>query len=389
MAVEVREVLTRRDLRRFVRFPLSLYRDHPCWVPPLLRDEVTTLRRDKNPAFAFCTARYWLAWRDGAPVGRVAAIRNQRYIETWQRKDLHFGWLDFVDDAEVSAALLATVETWGRELGLTAAMGPLGFTDLDREGMLVEGFDELGTFATLYNHPYYPGHLEALGYTKATDWVEYEIRLPDVYPERLARLAARAEARFGLRRLRVRRARDLRPYAREAFGILNETYRDFHAFVPLTPAQIDFYVDQFLPFVDPALVPVIVDRGDRVAAFMVAMPSLSRALQRSRGRLFPLGFLHLLRALRHSRRLDFYVGAVRPDLQAHGVHVVMMDELTRLCRERGIVAAETNVELETNAAVQAVWKTYDARQHKRRRCFRKPLATAEGSAAGGQGLTST
>ena len=357
-----------------MKFPRSLYRGHPQWVPPLLQDELATLSAKRNPAFEFCETRTWLAFRDGRIAGRIAGIRNDRYIQTWDRRELQFGWFDFVDDPEVADALLGTVEDWGRAQGMDSLLGPMGFTDFDRQGMLVDGFDELGTFATIYNHPYYPRHVERRGYTKRADWVEYELRWPEEYPHRLAKLAERAGERFGLRVVSVATSKGLLRYTREAFHIINETYGDFHAFVPLTDRQIEFYVDQFLGFVRPEYIPIVVDADDRVAAFVIALPSLSRALQKGGGSLFPLGWLHLLRAMRgRNPRLDLYLGAVRPDLQARGVHVMLMHELNRLCWERGILTAETNLELETNHSVQSVWKTYETRSHKRRRSYGKML----------------
>lgn len=373
MSVSVREVRSPRDLRAFVRFPFRLYRDCPYWVPPLLRDEYGTLRPDKNPAFENCTARYWLATRHGRPVGRIAGILNHAYIAKWNSARARFGWVDFTDDREVSEALFRTVESWAKSQGMASIHGPLGFTDMDREGMLIEGFGELSTMATNYNYPYYPEHIEALGYVKDTDWLEFEVKVPDTIPEKALRIAELTMQRRGLHVLDAKRSKDFLPYARELFGVINQAYENLYGFVPLTEKQIDMYVKQYIPNVVPDYLKLILDRDDRVAAFVIGMPSLSRALQKSRGRLFPLGFLHLLRALHRPRTIDLYLGAVRPDLQGKGADALLITELNKSCIKNGIVSAESNLELEDNALVQAHWKHFERRQHKRRRCYVKQI----------------
>lgn len=373
MPVSIREVRSSRELRSFVKFPYRLYRDCPFWVPPLLRDEYATLRRDKNPAFENCTARYWLAYRDGELVGRIAGIINHAYVAKWKEGRARFGWLDFADDRDVSAALLRAVEDWARSEGMTSVHGPLGFTDMDREGMLVEGFSELATMATNYNYPYYPAHTEALGYVKDTDWLEFEVKVPDAIPEKVLRIADMMMQRRGLHVLDAKRSKDFLPYAREIFGIINLAYENLYGFVPLTEKQIDMYVRQYIPNVVPDYLKLILDKNDKVAAFVIGMPSLSRALQKSKGRLFPFGFLHMLRALRRPRTLDLYLGAVRPDLQGKGADALLITELNKSCIANGIVSAESNLELEDNVLVQAHWKHFERRQHKRRRCYIKQI----------------
>lgn len=373
MAVQLREVTTRRELRRFIRFPFSLYHDNPYWVPPLLLDERNTLRRDKNAAFRYCEAAYWLAYKEGRVVGRIAAIKNNRFIERWGKAYARFGWIDFIDDREVSAALLGRVEEWARERSLIGVHGPMGFTDLDKEGMLVEGFSELGTLPMIYNHPYYPEHLEALGYRKDVDWLEYEIRAPEEIPEKVLRLQQLVLKRSHLRLVEAKKAKELRPYAREVFDVINEAYANLYGVVELSTEQIDAYINQYFGFIRPDYTKVIVDADNRVAAFAITMPSLSRALQRARGRLLPTGFLHILRALRKPTQLDFYLVAVRPKYQNLGVNSILMAEITRAGLRNGIRTAETSGELENNRAVQDLWKHYDKRQHKRRRAYLKLL----------------
>jgi GNAT superfamily N-acetyltransferase len=373
MGIEIREVSGAADLKRFVRFPFQLYRGNTCWVPALEFDEMNTLRRDKNPAFEHCEARYWLAYRDGAPVGRIAGIVNRRYIEKWNNRYARFGWIDFVDDEDVCRALVRTVEEWARGLGLTAVHGPLGFTDLDREGLLVEGFQELGTLATIYNHPYYPKHLEACGYRKDTDWVEFEMKTPAAVPEKALRVAEIARRRNKLRLLELEKPKDILKYAKGVFDVLDAAYAGLYGVVPLTDRQVDAYIKQYFGFVNPEYIKIVVDERDQVAGFLIALPSLSRALQKCGGRLLPFGFFHLYRAIKHNRSLDLYIAAVRPDLQGKGVNAIFMAEITKTAIKNGITITETNPELETNLKVQSHWDYFDGRQHKRRRCYLKAL----------------
>jgi len=373
MAVELREVTNRRGLRAFVQFPLGLYRGHPFYVPTLFEDDVNTLDWNRNPAFAFCQARYWLAYRDGEAVGRIAAIHNPRHAEKWGEPYLRFGWIDFVDDPEASAALLGAVEDWARRKDLKAVHGPLGFTDLDREGMLIEGFDELGTLATAYSYPYYPEHMARLGYEKDVDWVEYEIKVPAEANPKIARIAKMVLRRYDLHPLQVKRRSELLAYAPEALEMVNEAYAHLYGSTRLTEGQIASYVKQYFGFLDPAFTPAVLDGKGKIVAFGVTMPSLSRALQKCGGRLIPVGFAHMLRAMKRNDRGDLYLVAVRKDYQRKGVPAVLMEMLRPVFVERGIRTLESNPELETNIDVQGQWKYFDARQHKRRRCFIKAV----------------
>ena len=373
MPIVVREVQSARDLKRFIGFPFKLYKDNPYWVPPLWQDELNTLRRDKNPAFEHCEASYALAYDGATIVGRIAVLINRKYIEKWKNKYARFGWIDFVDNREVSKALLDYAEGWARERGMEGLQGPLGFTDLDREGMLIEGFEELGTLPMIYNHPYYPDHLEALGYAKDVDWLEFEIQAPKEINEKVLRVQDLVLKRSGLRLVDAKKPRDLKPYAHQVFEVINEAYAGLYGVVELTDAQIDAYIDQYFGFIQTDYTKVIVDKDDRMVAFGIAMPSLSRASQKARGRLLPFGFLHLLHALRHPTQIDMYLVAVRPRYQGLGVNAILMTEITRAGIRNGITSAETSGELEDNKAVQDLWKYYDKRQHKRRRCYLKML----------------
>jgi GNAT superfamily N-acetyltransferase len=373
MDILIKEVTTPKELKSFIHFPFEVYRGNPNWVPSLLFDELNTLRKDKNPAFEHCEARYWLAYRDGKIVGRIAAILNKRHIEKWGQRYMRFGWIDFIDDPIVSETLLKTVETWAKETGMTAVHGPLGFTDLDREGMLVEGFNELGTLATIYNHPYYPKHLEKLGYAKDTDWMEFELTVTPEPNETIARIADIALRRNKLHILELRNKKELLKFAKELFQLLDDEYKHLYGTVPLTEKQVEAYIDQYFGFVTPDFVPMIMDQNNRMVAFGVVMPSLSLALQKSKGNLFPFGFIYLLRALRKNNRADAYLVAVRSEYQGKGVNAILMNKMHNVFVKLGITKVESNPELETNQNVQGQWKHYEARQHKRRRVFIKHL----------------
>ncbi len=373
MTTTIEQVQSKRDLKRFVEFPYPLYRNNPYWVPPLRFDEMNTLRKDKNPAFDFCEAEYWLAFNGKTVVGRIAGIINRTFVEQWGHKYARFGWIDFIDSADVAAALLGVVERWAQGKGMLAVHGPLGFTDMDREGILVEGFEEPGTLATIYNYPYYPKHIERYGYRKDVDWVEYQLTTPESVPEKVERIAKIALERYNLRILKAAKVKELLPYAHQIFDVLNASYRNLYGFVPLTLKQIDVYVKQYFGFIKPEFVPVVLDSNNTVVAFGITMPSLTAALQKAKGGLFPFGFLHLLRAMNHNEGADLYLTGVRPDYQDKGVNAILMHEINVLFAKRHIRRVESNPELETNTKVQAQWRFYQSRQHKRRRCYIKHL----------------
>jgi len=373
MQIQIKEVHSRHELKQFVLFQYSLYRDNIYWVPPLLNDELKSLRADTNPAFEFCEAAYWLALRNGKIVGRTAGIINKKYNERWKTNTARFGWFDSIDDSEVFSALIGTVEQWAKNKGMECIHGPLGFTDMDGEGTLIEGFDEVSTFGSIYNYPYYSSHIERAGYSKDTDWVEYRATMHEEIPETVRRIAEIALTRNRLSVLNVKKAKELLPYAKEIFHVLNDAYKDLYGFVELSDKQINLYVKQYFGFILPEYVPVVLDSQNRVAAFGIAMPSLSKALQKCKGRLLPFGFIHLLRALKHPTCIDLYLTAVRPDMQNKGVNAILIYEMNKIFIKNKIKSVETNRELEGNVKVQAQWKFYDRRQHKRRRCYKKEL----------------
>ena len=373
MDVQIKEITSPKELKAFIKFPNRLYRDNPNYVPSLASDDMNTLRRDKNPAFETCEARFWLALRGREVVGRVAAILNHPHIEKWGQRYMRFGWLDFIDDPQVSAALLQAVEAWAKAAGMTAVHGPLGFTDMDREGMLVQGFDELATMITFYNYPYYPVHMENLGYTKDIDWVEYEISMPSEPDEKIARMAAIVMKRNKFRLLEVRNKQELMSHAKELFRLLEDEYKKLYGTVPLTPRQVDSYINQYFGLIRPEFVPMVYNEKNEMVAFGIALPSLARALQRSHGQLFPLGFIYLLNALRKNDRADLYLVAVKSEYQGSGANAILMNSMYEVFRKLGVKKIETNPELETNQLVQGQWKYFETRQHKRRRVYIKHI----------------
>lgn len=373
MGVTIREVQSAGDLKKFIKFPFALYSNNKYWVPPLLMDESKNLRKEKNPAFEFCEAKFWLAYKNEKLSGRIAGIINSRYNEKVGKKTARFSYFDFIDDEEVSCKLLQTVEEWAQQKGIESIHGPLGFTDMDPEGMLIEGFEELGTIATIYNHPYYQSHIEKCGYVKEIDWVEFELYPTKDIPEKIERIAETVLKRYKLRVLKVKKAKELLPYAHQIFHVLNSAYENIHGFVSLTEKQIDLYVKQYFGFIKPDFVPVIVNEENQVVAFGISMPSLSMAFQKIRGRLLPFGFIHVLRAMKNNNRADLYLTGVRPDYQDKGVNAILICEANKTYRKHNITVVESNPELESNAKVQAQWRLYGRRQHKRRRCYIKQL----------------
>jgi hypothetical protein len=377
MTIKIHEVLTRKDLEIFIRFPLELYKGNPYYVPPLIVDERNTLCHDKNPAFEYCQARYWIAYKSGKVVGRIAAIINQHHREKWGEKFMRFGWIDFIDDREVSKALLECVEIWAKEKDQQAIHGPLGFTNMDHAGMLIEGFSELSTMATTYSYPYYYQHLEALGYEKHTDWVEYVINVTPEPNETIHRIAELSKKRYKLHLLTVKRKKEILPYARQVFDLYNDEYRNLYSAVPLTELQIQHAIHQYFTLISPKFVPIVLDEQNEMVAFGIIMPSLSQALKKASGRLFPLGFLYLLQALRKNDRADLYLVAVKGEYRGKGVNAILMDYVHKLFIDMGIRFIETNPELEWNTDVQGQWKYYQKRQHKKRRAYIKYLSPAK------------
>ena len=374
MDVCIKEVHNKKALKAFVDFPHRLYAGNAYWVPSLRSDEMNTLDREKNPAFAYCETRCWLAYEGRQAAGRIAGIINHRHKEKWGQPYMRFGWFDVANDPTVTLALLEKVESWARDEGLTAVHGPMGFTNLDHAGMLVEGFEELATQAAGYNYAYYSDHMAQAGYVKDVDYLEYEIPMPDAVDPKIAKLAELVLKRKNLRLLEVKDKKELLPYAHELFNMLGAEYKHLYGVVPLSEKQVDAYINQYFGFISPEFVPVIVDAGGRMVAFGVTIPSLSKALQRSKGRLFPFGAIYLMRALKKNDRADLLLVAVAKEYQGKGVNAILINRMFEVFRDFGIMKVESNPELESNIAVQAQWKHFKRRQHKRRRIFIKHLA---------------
>ncbi len=370
--IRIIKVENQRQLNTFIKFPFTLYRDNPYWVPPLISDEKFTLSKVKNPAFEYCEAEMWLAYKDGKTVGRIMGIINHSYINKWGKSYARFGWVDFIDDYDVSKALFDTVENWAKEKGLEGIHGPLGFCDLDKEGMLIEGFDEMGTFITIYNHPYYMKHVEAYGYTKDAEWIEIDITLPESEKAtKLTVLAQKAKEKYGLSVAPLKKSKDVIPYVPEIFELLNRGYEHLYGVVPITDKQVQAYVKQFFSFLNTDYISIVKSADGKIAGFGIILPSLSEAVKKSKGRLLPTGFIRMLRSIRKNDTLDLYLVAIRPELRAKGVPYVMLDELTRNAIKNGVVRAIASPELETNHAVHSMWRNYETRIHRRRRCYIK------------------
>lgn len=376
MSVTIRPVaLNHRDLKRFVSFGIDLYKGNDCYVPPILSEEIETYLPDKNPAFDFCEAQLFMAERDGRPVGTIAALINHRLNEKTGKREARFSNIEFVDDTEVSSALLAAAEEWARAKGMTEMIGPMGFTDMDHEGMLVDGFDELGTMATLYNPPYYPEHLTALGYQRDVDWVEYRMTVPDAVPDKYMRIADIVRRKYNLRCLHFTNRKKLaKQYGHALFDLINRAYAGLYGYSPLTDKQIDYYISKYLGSLRLDCVSVIVDGDDKLVGVGISMPSLSRALQKSRGRMLPFGWIHLLKAINGSNdTVDLMLVAIEPEYQNKGVNAMLFADLIPAYIRNGYKFAESNLELEGNTAVQLQWQYFDRRLHRRRRAYRKQL----------------
>lgn len=377
MAVEIKVIpKDRKSLRKFVQFGMDLYKGNDCYVPPLVSDDVATLSPEKNPAFDFCEAEYFMAFRDGKPVGRIAAIIHRISNEEHGKKEMRFGFVDFIDDEEVSRALFDAAAGWGKSKGMESMIGPLGFSDMDYEGMLVEGFDELSTMATIYNYPYYPRHMERMGFEKKADWVEFSMKVPDAIPDKHVRIAEIVKQKYGLKVVKYNdRKKVVAEIGRPLFELINESYKELFEFTQLTNRQIDHYVDIYIRLLRLDLLTVIKDAADNLVGVGVALPSLSRALQKSRGKMLPFGWWHMMRAMYFNvtDTVDLLLVAVKPEYQSKGVNALLFTDLIPYFQKYKFKYAESNPELELNQKVQAQWQYFETRQHKRRRAYGKRI----------------
>ena len=379
-SVEIKKVEGKKALKTFIDFHYDLYKGSEYDVPNLFQDELNTLSPDKNAAFEFCEAEYYIAYKDGKPAGRIAAIINNKANERWGRKAVRFGWIDFIDDREVAAALLGAVEDYGRAHGMTEIVGPLGFTDMDPEGMLTFGFDQLGTMPTIYNYPYYPEHMEGMdGYVKDNDYVEYKLFVPEKVPEKYAKIAAMIEKRYDLHVKKITK-RDIykNGYGKKIFDLINMTFKDLYGYSELTDRQIEQYINMYFSFVDLSLITLVEDHscGNKLVGIGITIPSLSHALQKCRrGRLLPFGWWHVFRAVKFHKTdiVDLLLLGVLPEYRAKGVNAMMFADLIPRYYEYGFKWGESQVEMETNEGVQSQWEYLETEHHKRRRCYKKEL----------------
>ena len=376
MNITIKPVTSKKDIKQFICFNYDLYKDSPYAVPELYTDVRDTLDPTKNAAFEFCEAQPFIALKEGKVVGRIVAIINHKANAAWEKKVVRFGWVDFIDDAEVADALFATVEQWGKERGMTEVQGPLGFTDFDPEGMLVEGFDRIGTMATIYNYPYYPKHMERMGYEKDADWVEYLLTAPTELPEKHARITRIVKEKFGLRVVKYTSHKKLAQERGVAiFEMLNEAYAHLYGYSALSEKQIQQYIKAYLPLLDLRLVPLILDKDDSLVGFAVLLPSLAKAFQKARGRMLPFGWWHLLKALKwnDTQTSEMLLIAVKPEYQGKGAVALLFADIIPIHHELGFRYSESNPELEVNTKIQSQWDYFERENHKRRRAYSKKL----------------
>ena len=377
MAIEIREIPpVKKELLKFVHYPIdNLYKNNKYYVPALVLDEVGTLTPEQNPAFDFCESVYYMAYKDGKPVGRIAGIINNAVNEKMGEKDLRFGFVDFIDDKEVSSKLFDAVEKWGKARGMKRMVGDLGFTDMDPEGLLVEGYDQVGTMATIYNYPYYVDHIEALGFKKDNDWVEFKIYVPNAIPEKHQRISDIISRKYELQTIKYTSAKKIvRDYGQAIFNLVNEAYMDLYGYSPLTPKQIDHYIKMYVPILRLENVSLIIDKNRELVGVGIALPSMSKALINGRGRMFPTGWLQYLKALKgRNNVVDLMLVAIKPEYQSKGVNALLFTDLIPYFIKNGYEYAESNPELEENQKVQSQWQYFRTEQHKRRRAYIKDI----------------
>lgn len=366
---------TKSELKRFVQFGISLYKGNGCYVPPLVSDEIETLMPDKNPAFDYCRAQAFMAYRDGKPVGRIVAIINDLVNKRTGVNEGRFGFVDFIDDPEVVDALFGAAEQWVKDNGMDEMVGPMGFTDMDHEGMLVEGFDEMGTMATIYNYAYYPEQMERMGYVKDVDWVEYRVTVPKEVPEKFVRISEIVKKKYGLRSIKFTSRRKIKEqYGQALFELINEAYDKLYGYSPLNQRQIDYYIGKYLNIIRLDCLSVIVDSNDQLVALGLSMPSMSEALRKSGGRMLPFGWYHLLHGIYGKNDVvDLLLIAVKKEYLSRGVNALVFADLIPIFNKEGFKEAESNIELEGNDSVRQQWDYFPHRQHRRRRAYRKKL----------------
>lgn len=373
--VIIKEINTKEDYRAFVMFPFALYKNNPNWVPPIIQEEMDTIDPNINPVYQNASARFFLAYKGDTIVGRIAAMVNWIEVKELKKSKVRFGWFDAIDDQNVTKLLIDRVIAFGNEHQLSFIEGPVGFSNLDKAGLLIEGFEEKNTMITLYNEPYYERHFEALGFTIQAKWVEYEIKISDfeTSPEKVKRFSSVIMERYQLKLLDFKKRGDILPYVDQMFTLLGETYNNLQTFVPIQEYQVQHYKDKYLKFINPDFIKCIVDQNERLIAFAITMPSFASALQKINGKINFFNSFHLLKAMWFNNKASFYLIGVHPDFQNKGITAIIFNEMQKLFNRRKITIVETNPELEENAAIQKLWKNYENRQHKKRATFTKKL----------------
>lgn len=373
MSIRIKKVQSKHDLEAFIKFPMDLYKDNKNYVPPFINEEKETLDVSKNPVFKDAEAHYFIAEKDNKVVGRVAAIINWQEVNKQHKKKMRFGWFDMIDDIEVTKALLDKVEAIGKENNLEFIEGPVGFSNLEKAGMLTKGFDKLATMVGLYNDPYYPEHLEKLGFEKANEWVEFELDAPNELPEKVIKFNKIVRERYKLRELKFTKTSEIIPYVEDMFDLLDKTYSELDTYVPIADYQIEYYKKKYIPFINPDYVNCIVDENNKMVSFAITMPSYSKAMQKAKGKLLPFGWWHLLRASKKNDSAQFYLIGIDPKYQGKGVTALIFNAMFDTFKRNGIKFLETNPELEDNENIQVLWKSYDPVNHKRRKTFKKSI----------------
>lgn len=374
-SIQIIEVISHRDLVRFVKFPFTLYGNNPYWVPPLLSEELANFDPQKNPVYEHASSRLFLALKNDKVVGRIAALINDYEVQKMGIQKMRFGWFDVIDDAEVTKLLLDKVQEIGRENNLTFVEGPVGYSNMDKVGVLTMGFEEKGDMVSWYNAPYYAKHLEELGYEKANEWHEhyFDIDLKNERTHQYARMADMVKRRYKLKVVTFSKPKEVLPYVDKIFDLFDKTYSSLVSYVPLSSKQIQYFKDKYIQLIDPEFIKYVEDENGNPVAFAITMRSFSDALKKANGKLFPFGFIHLLRAKRHSKEVLFYLIGVHPDYQKKGVVAIIFDEFAKSYIKHGIKRAYRTPELETNTDINALWKEFNPINHKRRRTYRKSI----------------
>jgi hypothetical protein len=374
--IEIIEVTSRQQYRAFFQFPFDLYRNCPQWVPTITKEEMDIFDPQKNAVFEHAMARLFLAKKKGKIVGRIAAMINWVEVEKLQKTKVRFGWYDTIDDLEVSQKLIETVEAVAIAEGMTYIEGPMGFSNMDKAGLLVHGYEHMNTMITWYHYPYQKTHLERLGLKKQSEWIEFKIDIYDAKdsPEKVKKFARVIKARYKLKTLAFKTTKDVEPHVDKMFELLNQTYNKLQSFVPIQQHQIEVYKKKYLPYVHPDFIKCVVDENDEMIGFAITMPSFTKALKRINGKMFPFGFYHLWRALRKNNRASFYLIGIKESYQSKGVTAIIFQDIQEMFNKRGITEVETNPELEENKAIQSMWKNYKHELHKRRRTYRKDIS---------------